>query len=63
MIDGCAQCGGVIEMTASEGGVTEGNFTERYECINCGATGRISGDAEHPARQWNRHGPVFDSWE
>ena len=62
MIDGCAQCGGVIEMIDSEGGVTEGHFTERYECVNCGATGRITGDVDEPARQWDCYGPAFDRW-
>jgi len=56
----CANCGGVVKLTESNGGTKEGHFTEIHECINCDATGRISGDAGDMAENWNRYGAVFE---
>jgi len=43
----------------SEGGITEGEFVEHYECPNCGGTGTIRGRAEEPAKNWSRTGEIF----
>jgi len=47
-------------MTENNGGIKEGRFTEKYECVNCGAWGEISGEASAPAQEWNRYGNVFE---
>jgi hypothetical protein len=56
----CASCGSpAVSLEDSEGGTTEGRFVERYECADCGATGRITGEASAPAQEWRRTGGVF----
>jgi len=46
-------------MVENNGGVTEGQFTEKYECVR-GHMGWISGEAKAPAQEWNREGSVFN---
>jgi len=58
----CKQCNGALELTQSSGGVKEGQFTEQYKCVQCGATGRISGHAEDPAHQWRHSGRAFNDY-
>jgi len=55
----CANCGGLVEITDSTGGTTDGHFTETHECIECGATGTVSGEAGKMPQNWNRYGTVF----
>jgi hypothetical protein len=58
---GCSTCGAPTTLETSEGGTTEGKFSEVYECAN-GHTGRVSGRAEAPAQEWNRTGAVFNDY-
>jgi len=55
----CDSCGGTLDMVSQSGGTTEGWFQERYKCLNCGARGRISGDAGFPAESWDHTGKAF----
>jgi hypothetical protein len=56
----CNQCGSLnVTVEESSGGVKSGNFREKHECQNCGATGTIKGNAEDPADSWTRYGSVF----
>lgn len=57
---GCNTCGATTKVVASAGGTKSGLFRERYECAN-GHTGTITGNAEQPAKHWNRYGEVFDN--
>lgn len=59
----CENCGGAVEMTDSTGGTKDGRFTERYQCVNCGALGHISGEAGAPTGDWDRRGRVFAEGE
>jgi len=56
----CARCGAPVALVDQTGGTESGRFGEKYECGDCGARGRISGDAAAPAREWSRTGAVFD---
>ena len=57
---GTTQCDHrAAQIVDSDGGTTEGRFTEHYECP-CGATGAIRGDAAAPPREWTRTGEVFN---
>lgn len=57
----CKQCGSdVIEMVDQSGGVTEGPFVEKYECVDCGANGEIRGNAETSPAQWKEYGPLYN---
>ena len=42
----CDNCGGNLELIESNGGVTEGSFTEEYQCIVCNLTMTIAGEAD-----------------
>jgi len=55
----CKNCGGATELVDSSGGVTEGRFREKYQCIECGAHGWIKGEAGEPAESWNKTGMLF----
>jgi len=55
----CANCGGAVELVESDGGVETGEFTEEYACVECDATGKVTGHAENPPSEWTRYGTVF----
>lgn len=55
----CKQCGGSLNLTESNGGTTEGRFSETYACVNCNAFGRIEGNAGSKPESWNYYGQVF----
>ena len=56
----CSNCGGAVEMTNAPTETSMGKeFTEEYECVHCGATGRISGTVGQPVARWNKTGRVF----
>ena len=55
----CNRCNGPVELVEESGGITEGQFQERYECASCNALGYIEGEASEPAEKWNRYGSVF----
>ncbi|UBF23428.1 hypothetical protein HATV-3_gp78 [Haloarcula tailed virus 3] len=55
----CEQCGNAVEMLEQEGGTEQGQFKETYECVNCAAKGKISGEASDSPTDWNRSGGVF----
>jgi len=55
----CEKCGAPVAMTDEDGGVKEGRFEEKYECVS-GHLGWISGKAEAPAQDWDRTGTVFN---
>jgi hypothetical protein len=56
----CEHCGSVaVELVDETGGTKSGRFVEKYECVDCGARGRISGRAAAPAREWSRTGQLF----
>jgi hypothetical protein len=59
--DACDVCDSQkIRIKKSSGGITSGQFTERYVCDGCGATGRIIGRAEQAPAQWSYRGRIFN---
>jgi len=56
----CQACGGATELVDSNGGVKEGDFTEKYECVECGAPGWVRGKAGEPAETWKHTGKLFN---
>jgi hypothetical protein len=58
---GCETCGAPTTIKTSDGGTTNGDFTEVHECAN-GHTGRVSGDAGASPAAWNRTGQVFNDY-
>jgi ssDNA-binding Zn-finger/Zn-ribbon topoisomerase 1 len=57
----CDNCGGNLELIESRGGVTEGSFTEEYQCIVCNLTMTITGNAEEPPDMWQKYGAAYNS--
>ena len=47
------------KLVAEAGGTEEGTFIEHYKC-DCGAVGRITGQADEPPKEWSRTGQVFN---
>jgi len=56
----CDNCGGNLELIESNGGVTEGSFTEEYQCIVCNLTMTIAGEADQPPETWDKYGAAYD---
>jgi len=52
----CNNCKATLELIESNGGTKEGQFSEHYQCVQCGAQGRIYGEASDPPHQWNKTG-------
>lgn len=55
----CAECGGTVVVTFSDGPVDCGSFLETWECVNCGATGTVHGESSDPPVKWERDGEVW----
>jgi hypothetical protein len=54
----CNKCGCVMDVAEDFdfSSDKDGNFTEKYECVGCGAKLYIEGnESEHP-KQWSRYG-------
>lgn len=58
----CQQCGDSLAMTDQEGGIKQGQFAEEYQCVGCGATGRIKGEAGNASTMWDYTGPAFNDY-
>jgi len=56
----CARCGSELELVDSEGGITSGDFIERYQCIRCGAWGKVRGEASDEPTHWTEQGPAME---
>jgi hypothetical protein len=54
----CEKCGCATQIVEQSGGIKDGQFKEKYECVN-GHIGFVRGKAEQPARSWKRTGAVF----
>jgi len=52
----CNRCGAVLELVDQSGGTKSGEFTEEYECVECGGRGMIAGDAGESPRGWRQTG-------
>jgi len=59
----CQQCGAPLEMTEETGGTKAGQFREEYECVQCNATGAITGQAEAPATEWRHTGSALNDYD
>ncbi|AFH22930.1 hypothetical protein OSG_eHP38_00105 [environmental Halophage eHP-38] len=55
----CDNCGGNLELIESNGGVTEGSFTEEYQCQICNLTMTIAGEADAPPETWQKYGAAY----
>lgn len=58
----CKNCNnGTVTIEDSNGGIINGHFEESHRCIDCGATGRIEGEASNPPNTWQKTGRVFNA--
>lgn len=59
-MNGCATCGEPTQIVEQSGGIEEGHFKEKYECVN-GHIGKVIGEASNPPQEWSRLGQVFNA--